>query len=186
MIGVVLRLGIRFFLSHRWTFYALAGLFIVLGASSFITAHPAKPVAMQGTIASFSEYTRNNAYDHSEIVLNENASQTYTLDKTNFHPDLPDFDHIYKNGKVTLWLNAGTTDVIALELYDQDNQHPVRYTSAYYDTPGQAMHDNLVTGSILSVISLAFLLMGLFWWKMPWTKSARLYAPVILPTHQKS
>lgn len=117
---------------------------------------------------------------------NEDTSQTYTFQKTDFHPGLPTADHVYHNGKITLWINAGTKDIIALTLSDQHNQFPVKYTSAYYDTPDKASADSLINGSILSAIGLLFLFIGTLWWKMPWTKFARMPAPVSVSQQKQS
>jgi hypothetical protein len=116
----------------RWTYLIIGAIVIAAGVGVYATDHPATPVEVDGTIAGYTEYTQNGVYDRNQLKL-ANDSNTYTLDKTTFHPALP--DSVYKDGKVSIWVENGTTTVIAMTLYDENDGNPVKYTTDQYTNP---------------------------------------------------
>ena len=141
----------------KWT-YLIAGLIMLgIGIVLYASAHPSKPVEIDGTEASYVEYTKNGSYDHNELKL-QGDSNTYTLDKTQFHPTLP--DEVYKGGKMQIWIDEGTTTIIAITLYDESDQNPTKYTTDVYDNPATETSNSQGGGIVAGVIGL--ILVGIF------------------------
>jgi hypothetical protein len=146
-----------FLLRYKWT-YLIAGLLALgFGAFVYFDAHPARPVEVDGTESSYVEVTRNGGYDHNELQLVGNGN-TYTLNKTSFHPTLP--DQVFKAGKMQIWIDSGTTTVIAITLYDENDENPVKYATDTYDNPASETSGSQGTGIFASVVGL--ILIGIF------------------------
>ena len=84
------------------------------------------PVEIDGVERSYVEVTKNGNYDHNELKLVGNTT-TYTLNKGAFHPTLP--DSVWKNGKMQIWVDQDSTAIIAITLYDEQDQNPIKYTT---------------------------------------------------------
>jgi hypothetical protein len=141
----------------KWL-YLFGGLVLVLiGAGIYAAARPAAPSEIDGTIASYLEYTQGGAYDHNELQLAGDRT-SYTVDKTNFHPPLP--NEVYKDGAVSIWVDGGSNNVIAITLSDENDQNPVKYTTDQYDNPASERSDGQVAGIVTGIIGA--LLIGLF------------------------
>lgn len=136
-------------LRSRWTWLVLGIVLIAVGAFIYVGAHPAAPVEVDGTISSYKEYTTNGSYDHNELQMAGN-SNTYTLDKTSFHPTMP--DEVYKDGKVSVWVDSGSTDVLAITLYDENDENPTKYTTNHYDNPASQRSDGQSAGIVVGVL----------------------------------
>ncbi len=143
----------------RWAWLILGVILIGVGVAVFATAHAAAPVEIDGTISSYKEYTQSGAYDHNELQL-AGDSNTYTLDKTAFHPAMP--EEVYKDGKVSIWVDSGSTDVLAITLYDENDLNPIKYTTDQYNKPGSERSDGqsfgLIAGGVGAVLVLVFAL----------------------------
>jgi hypothetical protein len=152
LLGVLLR--------FKWT-YLIAGL-ILLGSGLvlYFGAHPSQPVEIDGTESSYVEVTTNNNYDRNELKL-AGDSNTYTLDKTSFHPTLP--DSVYKAGKMQIWIDQGTTTIIAITLYDANDENPTKYTTTRYDNPRSELSDTQGSGIVASVIGIALVAVFGIW-----------------------
>src|SRR5215470_12044834 len=114
-------IGLIGLLRFKWTWLILGVIGLGIGGVLFLTAHPAAPEEIDGTITSYKEYTNNGSYDRNELQI-AGDSNTYTLDKTTFHPTMP--DEVYRDGKVNIWVDHGSTTVIAIQLYDENNENP--------------------------------------------------------------
>jgi hypothetical protein len=145
------RLGLVRF---KWAF--LIGGVILLGGGgvAYLSAHASQPQEIDGTISSYVEYTQNGAYDRNELQISGD-SNTYTLDKNSFHPGLP--EEVYKDGKVQIWIDQGSTTIIAITLYDQNDQNPTKYTTDSYDNPASE-RSNTQTGGIVAGVIGAILI----------------------------
>jgi hypothetical protein len=150
-------IGLLGLLRFKWT-YLVAGLILGgIGVFTYFSAHPSKPVEINGIEASYVEVTKNSSYDHNELQL-EGDSNTYSLDKTTFHPALP--DQVYKGGMMQIWIDQGTTNVIAITLFDASDQNPTKYTTGVYDNPSSetttSQSGGLVLGAIGAILIAIF------------------------------
>jgi hypothetical protein len=142
-------IGLIGLLRFKWTWLVIGVGVLGFSAIAFLGAHPAAPVEISGTISDYEEFTRNNVYDHNELSLSGDSS-TYTLDKTSFHPALP--DSLLKDGKVDIWVDSGSTTVIAIQLYDENDANPIKYTTDHYDNPASERSDTQTAGVVGGVI----------------------------------
>jgi len=152
--------GLLGLLRFKWT-YLIAGV-IVLGSGLivYLTAHPSQPVEIDGTEASYVEVTKNNSYERNELTL-AGDSNTYTLDKNTFHPTLP--DAVYKDGKMQIWVDQGSTEIIAITLYDVNDANPTEYTTTHYDNPQSELSDTQGSGIFAAVLGIALIAVFGIW-----------------------
>jgi hypothetical protein len=160
------------FLGIKWTWLALGLLFLGFGAAAYVTARPTSPVEIDATESSYVEVTYNGQYAHNELML-EGNSATYTLDRTSFHPTLP--DQVWKQGKIQIWVDQNSLAVIAITLYDENDQNPIKYTTPHYDNPQSGMTDAQregIAGAVIGMIAI-----GVFgaWFVLP---RRRAIAPI--------
>jgi len=168
-------IGLVGLLRFKWTYLVVGVVLAGLGIGVYATAHPAAPVEVSGTISDYEEFTRNNAYDRNELKITGD-SNTYTLDKTTFHPTLP--DELLKDGKVDIWVDSGSTTVIAIQLYDENDANPIKYTTDHYDNPVSERSDGQTAGLTLGVIgAICVAIFGL--WFFLGNRSRRPAAPVM-------
>ena len=144
-------------LRSRWIWLILGIVLVGVGAIVYTHAHPAAPVQIDGTITSYKEYTQNGAYDHNELQI-AGDSNTYNLDKTSFHPTLP--DEVYKDGKVSIWVDSGSNHILAITLYDENDENPVKYTTNHNDNPTSEQSENQIAGIVVAVVGA--LCLGVF------------------------
>jgi hypothetical protein len=142
-------------LGIKWT-YLVAGLVLLsLGVFGYLTAHPSQPVELDGTLSSYGVVTYNGSYGHNELTLTGDDS-TYTLDRSSFHPALP--AQVYKDGKVQIWIEQGSTTIIAITLYDENDESPIKYTTGTYDNPGSELSDTqntAITATAVGAVLIA-------------------------------
>jgi len=152
--------GLLGLLRFKWT-YLFAGV-IVLGSGLliYLTAHPSQPVEIDGTESSYVEYTKNNSYERNELTL-VGDNNTYTLDKNSFHPTLP--DAVYKDGKLQIWIDQGSTTIIAIALYDVNDANPTKYTTTHYDNPQSELSDTQGSGIAAAVVGIALIAVFGIW-----------------------
>jgi hypothetical protein len=153
-------IGLVGLLRFKWT-YLVVGLIIGgIGVFTYFSAHPSKPVEVAGTEASYVEVTKNNSYDRNELTL-AGDSNTYTLDKTTFHPALP--DKVYKGGMMQIWIDQGTTNIIAITLYDANDQNPTKYTTDVYDKPSSETSNSQSAGLGLGAVGAVLVAIFALW-----------------------
>lgn len=141
-------------LGLKWTYLAVGLLFLGFGVAAYVNARPTSPTEIDGTESSYVEVTYNNQYERNELML-EGNSATYTLDRTSFHPTLP--DQVWKHGKIQIWVDQNSTAVIAITLYDENDQNPIKYTTPHYDNPQSGMTDTQregIAGTVIGTIAL--------------------------------
>jgi hypothetical protein len=160
----MVRLAI-FLLSKPWGWLGIGAVVLGIGGLVFAQAHVTQPVEIDGTFAHYREYTNNGSYDHNEIILNEDSSHSYTLNKNDFHPALP--SEVYKDGKVSIWVDQGTTNVVAIRLYDQQDQNPTMYTTDVYDHPDHSLQNGHLGGEITAGVGGLLMLVGVAWFFIP-------------------
>ncbi len=172
--------GLILLLSKRWGWVGLGALVLVIGGFIFITAHPTQPVEIDGTLAqNYYTVTNKGAYDHTEIHLNGD-SRTFNVDEHKFHPTLTDSSFV-ANGTVNLWVNSGTTYVVAITLRDEQDADAVKYTTDAYDHPNDAVTSAYTAGGVIGGIGAILLLVGLAWPLLPFGRkkaAGRQPAPV--------
>jgi hypothetical protein len=136
-------------LRFKWTYLVVGVVLLLLGIVAYAGARPAHPVEIDGVESSYVEVTKNGNYDRNELKLVGNST-TYTLDKNSFHPTLP--DSVWKNGKMQIWVDQNSTAIIAITLYDQQDQNPIKYTTSHYDNPSTATTDAQGGGIVFGVL----------------------------------
>lgn len=141
----------------RWGSIGLGVVALAVGAFIFLGAQAVRPVQITGTIANYAEVSTSAGYDHNELRLTNNPN-TYLVNRTTFQPSLP--DKLYLDGKVVLWVNAGTENVIALTLYDQHDQHPTNYTTPDFQHPYQAKENTRLLAAGVGGGGLILILLG--------------------------
>ncbi len=150
-------IGLIGLLRFKWTYLIAGGVLLAIAIGTYVTAHPAAAVEISGKIADYTEYTRNGSYDRNEMKIS-GSDTAYTIDKNSFHPTLP--DSVYRDGLVDMWVDNGSTTVIAIQLYDQNDANPTKYTTEHYDNPGSQRSDAQSFGIVLGVIGI--ILVGIF------------------------
>ena len=156
-------LGVLGLLRFKWTYLIAGVLLLGLGLIAYATAHPGQPVEIDGTISDYVEHTSNGAYSDNTLQLTADST-TYTLDKNTFHPNLP--DQLYKDGMTQIWIDQGTTTIIAITLYDQNDANPIKYTTPHYDNPQSELSDTQGTGIGAAVIGVALIAIFGAWFVM--------------------
>src|SRR5690348_13188405 len=58
-------IGLAGLLRFKWTYLVVGLILGGIGVFTYLSAHPSKPVEIDGTEASYVEVTKNNAYDHN-------------------------------------------------------------------------------------------------------------------------
>jgi hypothetical protein len=151
----------------RLSRFMLFGLLVIvgvcaigLGAAVFATAHTVHPVELDGIIADYKEISVDGMYAHNELRL-AGDSHSYILDRRQLHPDLP--ERLLKDGKVTIWVDRGTTTILAISLYDQLGLNPASYTSDDYDNPALSARFQQMKGGATAGIGLAVLVLAIVW-----------------------
>lgn len=151
----------------RLSRFMLFGLLVIvgvcaigLGGAVVASAHTAHPVELGGTIADYTEISIDGMYSHNELRL-AGDMHTYLLDRRQLHPDLP--ERLLKDGKVTIWVDSGTTTVLAITLYDQLGLNPTMYTSDDYDNPALSSLVQQGKGGATAGIGLAVLAIAFAW-----------------------
>jgi hypothetical protein len=138
-------------LRFKWTYLVVGLVSLGLGLVAYVGARPTHPVEIDGVESSYVEVTKNGNYDRNELKLVGNTT-TYTLNKGSFHPTLP--DSVWKNGKMQIWVDQDSTAIIAITLYDQQDQNPIKYTTTHYDNPSSAITDAQGGGIFFAVVGV--------------------------------
>lgn len=144
-----------------WVLLCLLGaLGLMTGGWYFIQAHPTVPTPITGRIADYERITSSGTYVRNELHLTGD-NHIYQLDATTFQPALP--LQLYENGKANLWVDQGTTTIVAITLYDQNDANPTTSTTVAYRHPTLAMRGSQQNAEIISGASIALLLGALVW-----------------------
>ncbi|HEV7128648.1 MAG TPA: hypothetical protein VGN32_14555 [Ktedonobacterales bacterium] len=138
----------------------LGAVGLMVGGWFLINAHATVPVRIDGRVADYERITSGPAYLRNDLRLSDDG-HTYTLDAGQFHPGLP--DQLYQNGKTTLWVDRGTSTIVAITLYDQNDANPVTATTPAFDHPDLATQTNQQNSFLVSGVSLVLLLAALGW-----------------------
>jgi hypothetical protein len=120
---------------------------MLLGVQVYSAAQVAHPVELNGAVADFKEVDIEGGYAYNELWLTGDA-HVYTFDRRQFHPDLP--QRFYQDAPIRIWVDRGTTHVLALTLYDLLGVNAQTYTTPAYDDPISpvvaAQRQGVVTG----------------------------------------
>jgi hypothetical protein len=144
-----------------WVILCLLGaLGLMAGGWFFVQAHPTVPVHVSGRIVDYERITSGATYLRNDLRL-ANDGHTYSVITTQFQPALP--TQLFQNGRVVLWVDQGTPNVVAITLYDQNDANPVTSTTPAYDHPALAMQTNQQTAELISAVSIVLLLAALGW-----------------------
>jgi len=151
-------------LTYSWSWFFLGIIVVATGGYFFATAHAAKPLEIDGTIASYKSYesiqNNSNSYVRNDLQI-EGSTSVYMLNKKLFHPILP--DEIFLHGKITIWIDKGTPNVIAMTLYDENNVNPSTYTTDLYDHPTIEQSKTQRIGGIIAGVGILIILLSLIW-----------------------
>jgi hypothetical protein len=120
---------------------------MVLGARVYTATQVAHPVEISGAVADFKEVDIEGGYAYNELWL-AGDSHVYTFDRRQLHPDLP--QRLYQDAPIRIWVDRGTTQVLALTVSDLLGLNAQTYTSPTYDDPTlpvtQAQRQGVITG----------------------------------------
>ncbi|HEY8816803.1 MAG TPA: hypothetical protein VIP57_17115 [Candidatus Dormibacteraeota bacterium] len=152
--------GLLGLLRFKWTYLFLGVVVLGIGLIDYLGAHPSQPVEIDGAEAYYVEVTNNNSYTRNELKL-ANDSNTYELDKNTFHPTLP--DSVYKGGKIQIWVDHGSTTIIAITLYDGNDENPTKYTTTHYDNPQSELSDSQGSAIVAAVVGIALIAVFGIW-----------------------
>ncbi|HEY7833038.1 MAG TPA: hypothetical protein VIG30_05675 [Ktedonobacterales bacterium] len=130
---------------------------VILGGLLFTAAHATHPVQVDGTVADYQAITINGSYARNDLRL-AGDSHTYTFDGRQFHPALP--ERFQKDARIQLWVDQGTTNVLALTLYDEMGLNATAYTTGAYDNPTVAYYGSLAEAGGLAALGVVLLLGG--------------------------
>jgi hypothetical protein len=152
--------------ASRALWMALAILAILLGLGGiglggylFASAHAINAVEVDGTIAYYREITINGAYARNELKLDGNG-HTYVLVRSDFHPALP--TRLLQEGKVQMWVDKGTPNIVAITIYDELGLNPVAYTTDGYDHPVRTFYASETEGIVVACVGGGSNSIGLF------------------------
>ncbi|HEV2237063.1 MAG TPA: hypothetical protein VGR57_10425 [Ktedonobacterales bacterium] len=155
---------------------------MLLGAQVYSAAQVAHPVQISGVVADFKEVDIEGGYAYNELWL-AGDNHIYTFDRRQFHPALP--QRLYQDAPIHIWVDHGTTHVLALTLYDLLGVNAQTYTTPAYDDPVspviQAQRQGVVTGvsgaGVVVVVLLWLLAARLTRRARTQTRRARTQAP---------
>jgi hypothetical protein len=133
---------------------------LALGAGVYSSAHVAHPVEIDGEIANYKEVVIEGGYARNELSL-AGDTHVYVLDRRQFHPDLP--QRFYQDARIRIWIDQGTTQVIAVTLYDLLGVNAVTYTTDAYDDPTSPVTQAELQGVIAGGAGVAILVIVPLW-----------------------
>ncbi len=138
-------------LQRPWTYFIAGAALIAAGAFVFVTAHPAHPVKIDSKVADYQLETKNGKYYANHLKL-AGDSTDYVFDATEFQPSLP--DTLEADAPITVWVDRGTTNVLAIELGGQT------YSKHAYRDPNFALEDNQHGAEALAVGGVVLIAIG--------------------------
>ena len=142
----------------RWSWILLTvGAFgALLGAHQLASAHPAVPVKVSGTVENYVEETTYGRGAHTDRSLYLTGDDNvYTPEAEDaYTPEAPAYYSLIGK-EVILFVNQGTTDVIALS--DGDTT----YAGDWYSHPENERTYMVINGVLITVLGAFFLALGL-------------------------
>jgi hypothetical protein len=129
---------------------------VVVGATTYTSAHAVDSVEIDGHVANYTEILIGTSYAHNELRLTGDP-HTYVLDSRQFHPSLP--DRFGQDARISIWVDRGTTNVVALTLYDVMGLNPVTYTTPNYDDPTTTLRAAQTQGGAMAGAGLVLVLL---------------------------
>lgn len=145
----------------KWAAGAFGLATLAIGTYVYVSAHPAQPSEVNGYVLFYSEERGAGGVYHGNQLQLEGDPTVYTLDKTAFHPALP--DTLLIGGHVQIWVDLGTYSIIAMSIFDQQNQNSVKYTTPAYDNPQSAVGTGRFDGIFLGTVGSIFLIIFVIW-----------------------
>ena len=130
-------------------FVALAVFVSIDGADSRVVK------TTTGIVDVVSIHTKKGEYDHSALKLLGSNAQ-YTYDHAAFTPAMTD-DLLAGASKVDLWYTENALKVpriIALQIYDGQGEHPVKYATQDYLQPDRVAKQDSIMASIFAVVAV--------------------------------
>lgn len=135
--------------------WIVVGLIAVgVGLPLYLSAHVVHPVEVDGTFDTIIDHAQYG-YQYSKITLVGNST-VYTFDKNALTPTWP--DEFVQDSPVQLWVDQGTTNVVALTAEDPVHGQPIKYVTDEYLHPNQGLQGRttgLITGGAGLVVTLA-------------------------------
>ncbi|HEX9106563.1 MAG TPA: hypothetical protein VF832_05035, partial [Longimicrobiales bacterium] len=133
---------------------------VLLGVQVYSAARVAQPVEINGAVADFKEVDIEGGYAHNELWLAGDA-HVYTFDRRQFHPDLP--QRLYQDAPIRIWVDRGTTHVLALTVYDLLGVNGQTYTTTAYDDPASPVAQAQRQGIVAGVSGVGIVVVVLLW-----------------------
>jgi hypothetical protein len=141
----------------RWSWILLTvGVFgALLGAHQIAAAHPAIPIKVAGLVQDYVEYTTTGRGAHTERSFYlAGDGNVYTPDaESAYTPEPPEY-HTFIGRQLILYVDQGTTDVIALS--DGDTL----YAADWYLHPEHETTHLLINGVLSTAVGVALLVLG--------------------------
>jgi hypothetical protein len=143
----------------RWSWMLLTvGVFgALLGAHEISAAHPAHPVRVAGVVQNYDEETtsgRGGSHTERSLYLAGDDNVYTPREESYYTPPAPDFYNLIGKN-VVLYVNDGTTDVLALS--DGDTV----YAGDWYLHPEHETAFMQLNGALITATGAGFLLFGL-------------------------
>ena len=141
----------------RWSWILLTvGLFgALLGAHLIAAAHPAHPIRVAGTVQDYIETVTSGRGAHTDrsIYLTGDGTDYVPMAESDYSPPAPDFYSLI--GKdVVLYVNAGTTDVLAL------NDGDTTYAADWFLHPEHETSYLLINAALTAAVGGVLLFFG--------------------------
>ncbi len=135
--------------------WIIVGLIAVaVGVPLYLSAHVIHPVEVNGTFANIVDHAQFG-YQYSKITL-MGSSTVYTFDKNALTPTWP--DEYVQDSAVELWVDQGTTHVVALTAISPLTGQGIKYVTDEYLHPESGLGGRaagLITGGAGVAVTLA-------------------------------
>lgn len=142
-------------LRWSWILLTIGAFGAILGVHQVVTAHPAVPVTIAGVVQDYEEEHTSGRGAHTiRTIFLAGDGTNYTPDQESaYTPEAPDYYSLIGKS-VILYVNQGTTDVIALS--DGDTT----YEGDWYMHPEHETTFLIVNGALTIGIAVFFLVLG--------------------------
>ncbi|HEX6350179.1 MAG TPA: hypothetical protein VF160_12410 [Candidatus Dormibacteraeota bacterium] len=137
-----------------WVLITVGALGCIAGGHDVLVAHPARPVAVHGTVSSYSETHGKSTARY--LYLSGDPNSYTPQAPSSYTPPVPSLYDLV-NEPVTLYVNDGSRDVIGLVAGGQ------LYAADWYLHPEHQTTYEIVNGLIVGVLSLAAMVAAAAW-----------------------
>jgi hypothetical protein len=136
-----------------WVLIALGSAGLLIGAHAMAVAHPAHPISVEGTVSDYHEHHGKGGTTR-HIYLRNDPNTYDPKSEDSYDPPVPPFSTLIGK-EVVLYVNAGTTDVLAINDYEQLHAYD------WYLHPEHETVNETVNGAASAVASLLAVVAGI-------------------------